>query len=258
MADTSEPPSPDIYHVDKETGLRYLQVNGEFKLLPQPKEVPVAPLPGERSILSSQALAKIAKDGYVDMELMYTCGRKPIHSFEEWTKAFADLALAIVLRHPTRAASLLGYLHLIGKAHETCALRGLTAGWREYDRLFRLRAGEDPTLDWTVADLALYTHQVYNAESVALREARLLPIRGSAGGSSFPVAPRQSAGPRVCFAFNTPRGCSRDGCQYAHVCQECLRTSGQTRYHSAVVCDPTILVSGFHERSASPRPSSSF
>ena len=114
-------------------------------------------------------------------------------------------------RIPSRAQELLQYMTLIRHAAQTH--RGL--GWCIYYHKFRRKAALNLTLDWSVIDQQLWLMIFTTSPETQSQSYPLF--------SNGPQSRVSSGGERggFCNEFNRTGCCSRQQCQYRHVCNKC-------------------------------------
>ena len=151
-----------------------------------------------------------------------------ITSIQSWTDAFLIFSAVYLEGQPKRAQELLKYMSIV----RTAAQRYQGYGWREYDKLFRMRHQLQPLRSWATIDSELWS--LYAAVGTPWQHS---PgnFWGNSGQSSFrrPMHPNfqrfkqsgskaNSRGPldKICFSYNAA-GCSRANCRFKHTCAKC-------------------------------------
>ncbi len=141
-----------------------------------------------------------------------TSDLKPVESFLDWAEAWGVYAGVVSKHFPAKLSDLIGYFLLIAKTSRDTSCKG----WLTYDRAFRKKAAEDPSLSWSAVDLSLYITSVLKPESMDRRQFR------SAKRGDF-------EDPKVCLKFNYSQ-CLFNPCRFQHICLYC---KGQ---HTAFDC----------------------
>ncbi|XP_033733377.1 uncharacterized protein LOC117322521 isoform X2 [Pecten maximus] len=123
---------------------------------------------------------------------------KKVSNISEWTDAILMLVSIFSAAHPERFQELLKYVQTIRLGASRCT--GL--GWRSYDEQFRLRRSQDPSSSWAMVDSELWLIYM-SASSAATRDNKPYSIV------------------QKCFDYNFQGLCTRNPCNYAHVCTRC-------------------------------------
>lgn len=134
-----------------------------------------------------------------------------ITDIEQWTTAFTSYMSVFTCKYPLRAQEFLQYLSMIRYAARIH--KGL--GWAIYDHKFRQKAGLDKTLVWSQLDQHLWL-TIFTVSPSALNEEYPLfnngpPRNVSKGGLTG----------GICHQFNRVGECSREHCEYQHICNRC-------------------------------------
>ena len=122
-----------------------------------------------------------------------------ITEIEERTTAFTTYTSVFTYKYPLRAQEFLQYLSLIRYAARVH--KGL--GWAIYDHKFRQKASLDKSLVWSQIDQHLWL-TFFTVSTLALKEE--YPLFNSVG---------------ICHQYNRVGVCSRDQCEYQHICNRC-------------------------------------
>ena len=131
-----------------------------------------------------------------------------ITEIEQWTTAFTTYMSAFT--YPLSAQEFLQYLSLIRYAARVH--KGL--GWAIYDHKFRQKASLDKSLVWSQIDQHLWL-TIFTMSPLALKEEYPLFNSGPQGNAS-------KGGVRgICHQYNRVGVCSRDQCEYQHICNRC-------------------------------------
>ena len=132
---------------------------------------------------------------------------RTINSFGVWCAAFIRYASVYLGADPANALGLMTHMQQVSQL----AAPGLGFAWREFDRLFRQAREVDPVGQrW--------------GETAATSQMWLQAIAAGIGGTargqqSGRVAEVGSF--RICYAFNSQRGCRLRECRYRHACRAC-------------------------------------
>lgn len=140
-------------------------------------------------------------------------------SIEQWSSAFLVFMSVYMKVHHDCTQGLLAYMDLIRNA----ARDNPGSGWSMYDQQFRSRKEAEPSRPWGMIDTQLWL-QIFSRPTV-LQQVPLKPKGRSA------TKTEQS---KVCFHFNKPSGCTREGCRYEHKCAGCGGAS-----HGILTCRKT-------------------
>ncbi len=120
-----------------------------------------------------------------------------ITDIQQWTTVYSLYMSVMTHQFPGRAQELLQYVSLIH--HAAQSHRGLS--WCIYNHKFRCKAALNPSLDWSIIDQQIWLMIFSNG----------------------PLNQASSGGKRggFCHEFNQAGLCSRQSCQYRHVCNRC-------------------------------------
>ena len=168
--------------------------------------------------------------------------RREIPNVLSWIHCFSLYAAVLCTKYPEKFRELLAYQALIvGEAQ-----RG-GRGWIMYDIAFRQQITSIEETDFAKINQSLYSttcmaygaqyrvcHQCnladHSPEECAMHPGNTLPIlslrdapprrpQEERGRAWEPVRKRRRQG--VCYAHNSPGGCSRPACEYDHRCSQC-------------------------------------
>ena len=149
--------------------------------------------------------------------------RLSITTLDEWTNALGTYISVIVSRFPNRAVELIDYMGIIREA--AADFPGL--GFLIYDYQFRMKAAADKFIYWGVIDSQLWL-RIFSKHPSRLREAYrdILDVSSSESNSLFYQGPQFSRAVHQgdvqrCHSYNRGRGCVRNPCPYAHLCNRC-------------------------------------
>ena len=134
-----------------------------------------------------------------------------ITNIEQWTTAFTVYTSVMTHQFPGRSQELLSYMSLIRHAAQTH--RGL--GWCVYDHKFRCKAALNPGLNWSLIDQQLLLMIFTTSPDILVQQYPNF--------SNGPQNWSSSGGVRggLCRNFNRGVKCSREPCQYQHLCNTC-------------------------------------
>ena len=129
---------------------------------------------------------------------------------EQWTTALTTYVSLFTHKYPVRAQEFLQYLSLIRYAAR--AHKGL--GWATYDHKFRQKASLNKALVWSQIDQHLW-RTIFTVSPLALKEEYpLFKDRPQSNASKGGVRD-------ICHQYNRVGVCSRDQCEYQHICNRC-------------------------------------
>ena len=131
-----------------------------------------------------------------------------ITEIEQWTIAFTTYMSVFTHKYPLMAQEFLQYLiRYAARVH-----KGL--GWDIYDHKFRKKASLDNSLVWSQIDQHLWL-TIFTVSPLALKEEYPL-------FNSGPQSNASKGGVRgMCHQYNRVGVCSRDQCEYQHICNRC-------------------------------------
>ena len=158
--------------------------------------------------------------------------KKPIQDVATWMEAFLTFVTIRNRKHPTFTNDLLSYGALIVRGARD--YKG--PGWLSYDFQYRrLAAARQNHGDWGKKDVALWNDTVCKPQDSPSYSAGSEPSLEE-GKASKRRAPSQSIGgnkrPRisgrekqwknsVCFPYSYSGKCTRDRCDFLHICYDC-------------------------------------
>ena len=135
-------------------------------------------------------------------------------SIGQWLTAFHCYIDVYLQKFPSEASGLLAYTNLIRDLERSCG----THAFNFYDRSFRSHR-QTQNLPWGQMHTELWN------------KAALMSL-ASGGASRNNVRTGSSVGNRkVCFKFNSARGCDRRQCNFSHMCSFCYKGN-----HSRISC----------------------
>ena len=147
--------------------------------------------------------------------------KKQIQDLATWMEAFLVFVAVKTQKKPQLMVDLMAYGALIARGARD--YRG--SGWLSYDFQFRrLAAARGSATKWGEKDVSLWEETVSRSEwpTTNVTEERKDQKRKATdqGGKKMPKekAPWKSA---VCFPFSYTGKCTREGCEFLHVCFEC-------------------------------------
>ena len=157
---------------------------------------------------------------------------KAIKDIETWVEAFSMFAAVKGKKLPEAIPDLLAYQATIGKATQDYGGQS----WLAYDYRFRqLAAARGLATGWGQKDMGLWNETFlepkatkshndrYNAAGERPLVTRKHPPEphSSSSGSKRPKKSEKAWRSHICFPFSYSGKCSRDKCDYLHVCYDC-------------------------------------
>ena len=146
--------------------------------------------------------------------------KRLIPDFQTWTQCFVIFAAALLKRYPEKAAALMAYMYEMAKN----ARKFKWPSWVIYDQNFRQKMATKPGLDWASIDSTVYAESFMHM-NISPTESWCKTCQSiDHPSSACPVTPRPPKRRRlteiICRNYNT-KGCSYNGCRYAHKCSNC-------------------------------------
>ena len=137
-------------------------------------------------------------------------------TINQWLTAFNCYMDVYVQKFPNQMSGLLAYMNLIRDLERSCGMQA----FNYYDRSFRAhRQSQD--LPWGRMQTEIWNKAILFA----------FPKNQTQTSGKSNVAPAFKGGNRkFCFQFNSAQGCTRQQCQFNHVCSFCFKK------HSRVNC----------------------
>ncbi|MES9972121.1 MAG: hypothetical protein ABW092_18970, partial [Candidatus Thiodiazotropha sp.] len=138
-------------------------------------------------------------------------------SINTWLTAFHCYMDVYLQKFPNQASGMLAYTSLIRDLERSCG----TQAFNFYDRSFRSHR-QSQNLPWGQMHSELWNKAVLMSlsSSTAIRSS----TRPGSDASS-------ASNKRVCFKYNSPKGCSRRQCYFNHVCSFCSKKN-----HTRINC----------------------
>ena len=173
--------------------------------------------------------------------------RPPVLSdIMDWVQCFG-MYIAIVSRHkPKRVADLLGYQRIIMGASLDCRERK----WLTYDCCFHLKASASNLKQWSTIDITIW-NTTFPERAIRGHQPQGPPHYYQPNSNPHQRSTRQNqplpTRQPICLDWNdSPNGCSRPSCRYAHLSYRCVHNPRVTdRNHKASQC--TVDVSRWKE-----------
>ena len=193
--------------------------------------------------VEEQSYSELAKEGIIVVteSRHLKSQKKAIHDISSWMEAFLAFTAIRNRKHPAHTNDLLAYGVLIAQGARD--YKGL--GWRSYDYQFRRLAAARGNLgNWGLKDVPLWNETVCKPPSgpdyqkLAPNSEGRPEDRGSKRKTSFSQSintPKRPKGGRdkqwrnsVCYQFSYGGKCSKEKCEFLHVCYECGGAHGQS------------------------------
>ena len=175
--------------------------------------------------------------------------KKTIDTIADWAVCFNSFMSVMAIKKPGRVRDLLAYSSIIVRASQD--FNGHP--WLEYDTAFRRQAASRPDQKWAHIDSSLWTTTFSRAAPRTDARPLALERRGSIRQRTSPYP---SPGEKICFKWNSRKGCDLIACRFLHVCSRC-----QDKNHCAFQCPKFNGRSGPHpqdwDTTQSFRPSTS-
>ena len=152
---------------------------------------------------------------------------KQITNIREWTDAFLVYIAIYIKKHPSKAGELLQYMATIREAE---GRNSSSLAWKSYDENFRFRQAVSP-MSWAKINPDLWLKTM----TVTLLQPNLSTKTGSYRQSML------NQQKKVCFDFNSVRGCRFSNCRYAHKCIICKGD------HNQIKCNQSSQNSNFRK-----------
>lgn len=163
--------------------------------------------------------------------------RKVIQDIETWIEAFCTFAAVRGRKHPKLIPDLMAYAAVIAKSARDYGGQN----WMVYDYRFRqLAAAKHLTSGWGQKDMALW-NETFLKPKQADSASPEATTRHQPGGkkrpmeaTSAPPVPKKgrknekSWRSQVCYAFSYSGKCTKEKCDYLHVCYDCGEGHSQT------------------------------
>ena len=126
-------------------------------------------------------------------------------TIDQWTTAFNTYMSVYLTTHKDELQGILAYSELIrGAARD----HPNSPAWRLYDEHFRTKKAADPTRPWGMVDNQLW-----------------LALFCKAPQSNEKSKDKDQKDKKICFHFNSMRGCNNKKCFYVHKCNICEKSS---------------------------------
>lgn len=169
--------------------------------------------------------------------------KKEISTIQEWVVCFNTFISIIAMKKPEQVRDLLAYSSTIVKASQD--FEGLP--WLDYDIHFRRQLATKKDPQWAQIDASLWT--VYFARATpktTVDSTRGEKTATNAQKRQFPSKNRFNPYPsnKVCFKWNSPKGCDLVECKFLHCCIHCRDTS-----HRSFECPQSWGKGGVQSRS---------
>ena len=190
----------------------------------------------KRPMLEENPLTELAENGIVVLthSKQVKAQKKPIRDIATWVEAFMTFAAVRNRKHPEHNNDLLAYGSIIVQG----ARDHKTPGWLTYDYQFRRLAAARGCMEgWGKKDVALWNDTVYKPISQdptpgssssgepAKDEKKLFKKRGGASpqapGAKKPKSRERSWKDSVCYSFSYGGKCTKEKCEFLHVCYRC-------------------------------------
>lgn len=187
--------------------------------------------------------SELAKEGIIVVtENRHIKGqKKAIKDISSWIEAFLAFAAIRNRKHPNHTNDLLAYGALVARGARD--YKGL--GWLSYDFQFRRLAAARGNLgNWGQKDVSLWNETVckpppdQDQQKQAQGSEGHTEEKGTKRKMNFPQASnplkRSRSGKEkqwrslVCYQFSYGGKCSRDKCEFLHICYECGGTHAQS------------------------------
>ena len=146
--------------------------------------------------------------------------KKSIESIEtiaDWALCFNTYTSLMAIQKPERVHDMLAYSSIILKASQEYTGNP----WLEYDVAFRRQAASKPDTDWAQVDASLWTTIFSKATPKSYRDHPVGSRSEKQGGTRSRSSPYPSHGVRICFKWNSQKGCDLVNCRFLHVCSRC-------------------------------------
>ena len=167
-------------------------------------------------------LAALRRENAFNLNVLFPSAKEPktlhpISTLVKWIQLFLTFIAIRLQAHPHEAIPLINYQsHIMRLAH-----RSSTRVAFEYDGHFRMQRANNP-IPWDIFRVDfLFEVEDYLKVNTSRPRQPFLPR----GGARFV---------RVCYRFNSDRGCSVVKCAFSHVCQTCTK-----RGHPKMLCSTT-------------------
>ena len=195
--------------------------------------VPLADLLPKTPSYEDQSVTEVADNVVIVTQLKQVKKKKVIKDIETWVEAFCTFAAIRGKKHPETITDLLAYAALIVKGARDYG--GST--WLNYDFQFRrLVAAEGLSSGWGKKDVALWNDIMlkpgashvqsldqpqgkHNSSSDSADHRKRRPM-GEAPPPKRKTKKKSWRG-AVCYPFSFGGKCSREKCDYLHICYDC-------------------------------------
>jgi hypothetical protein len=140
---------------------------------------------------------------------------RQIRNIREWTDAFLVFMAIYIKKYPSKSGELLQYIATIREAESR---NSSSLCWKSYDENFRLRQAVSP-MSWSKINPDLWL-KLMTGQSVQGNFAMNKVVKSNIQNSSSI---------KVCFDFNSPRGCRFPNCRFSHRCILCKGDHNQMK-----------------------------
>jgi hypothetical protein len=140
-----------------------------------------------------------------------TVASSKINSIEQWTTAFISFMSIFCTAHPNRFQELATYM-LDGRLG---AKRNPELGWKLYDEQLKLRKAVNPESSWSLVDMEHWLMYMTNNNN-NIANANVVSPGYRSGSVNMNLSRRLK-----CYEFNYEGKCSKQECQYSHLCIHC-------------------------------------